>query len=133
MVVGIVLVNVLFSRRYKNLPPGPWGLPILGHMHMLGPYPHRDLAKLAETHGPLMTLRFGQQLTVVASNAAAAKEILNTQDLNFSNRMPISFGELVLPNGHFRPPALCFSLWKYCAVDQSRLLSVYLYIRNNSF
>jgi hypothetical protein len=41
----------------------------------------------------------GQKLAVVVSSAAMAKEILNTQDSNFSSRNRTSFGELVLGNG----------------------------------
>lgn len=99
VVLGILLLKLLFSTKNKNLPPGPRALPIIGNLHLLGPYPHRDLAKLADTYGPVMRLRLGQKPFIVASNRAAAQEILQTHDLNFSNRMAISFGELVLTNG----------------------------------
>ncbi|KAM0913591.1 hypothetical protein ACQ4PT_012031 [Festuca glaucescens] len=73
---------ILFSTKKKKLPPpssngaqrlplAPPGLPILGHLHLLGSLPHRNLRSLAEAYGPVMLLRLGRVPTVVASSAAA--------------------------------------------------------------
>nr|AHI15953.1 flavonoid 3',5'-hydroxylase [Pohlia nutans] len=94
VVVGILLLRV-FTSKPKNLPPGPRGLPIIGSLHLLGKYPHQDLAKLANIYGPVMSLWFGQKLTVVATSPEAAKEFLKTQGPNFSSRLKTSFGEIV--------------------------------------
>ncbi|KAI7746314.1 hypothetical protein M8C21_014130, partial [Ambrosia artemisiifolia] len=72
--------------KTKNLPPGPTRLPIIGNLHLLGDQPHRSLAKLAETHGPIMSLQLGQITTLVISSATAAKDVLQKQDLAFSTR-----------------------------------------------
>ncbi|CAL4959120.1 unnamed protein product [Urochloa decumbens] len=73
--------------RRRLLPPSPpGGLPLLGHLHLLGPLPHRALASMAASCGPVMLLRLGQVPTVVASSAAAAEEALKTRDLSFSGR-----------------------------------------------
>ncbi|KAK8518445.1 hypothetical protein V6N12_017592 [Hibiscus sabdariffa] len=70
----------------SKLPPGPRRLPIFGNLFDLGDKPHRSLAKLARIHGPVMSLKLGSLFTVVVSSEATAKEILQKQDITFSNR-----------------------------------------------
>ncbi|XP_065858108.1 geraniol 8-hydroxylase-like [Euphorbia lathyris] len=69
-----------------RLPPGPFPLPIIGNLLQLGTQPHKSLAKLANIHGPIMSLKLGQITTVVISNATLAKETFQTHDLNLSDR-----------------------------------------------
>ncbi|XP_021290830.1 geraniol 8-hydroxylase-like [Herrania umbratica] len=69
-----------------KLPPGPRRIPILGNLLDLGDKPHKSLAELAKTHGPLMSLKLGSLTTIVVSSAAMAKEVLQNHDLTFSNR-----------------------------------------------
>nr|CAB3499144.1 unnamed protein product [Digitaria exilis] len=73
-------------RRRRGLPPGPRPLPLLGNLHLLGDHPHRSLARLAQTHGPLISLRLGAVTTVVASSPAAAREFLQRHDAVFASR-----------------------------------------------
>lgn len=70
----------------KNPPPSPPKLPIIGNLHQIGPYPHISLRALAEKYGPLMLLKFGSVPVLVVSSADAAREILKTHDLVFSDR-----------------------------------------------
>lgn len=67
-------------------PPGPRPLPLIGNLLELGPKPHKSLSRLAQTHGPIMSLKLGQVTTIVVSSASMAREILQTHDLHFSNR-----------------------------------------------
>ncbi|XP_044973538.1 cytochrome P450 71A1-like [Hordeum vulgare subsp. vulgare] len=69
-----------------RLPPTPPGLPVVGHLHLLGSLPHRSLRALAATYGPVMHLRLGRVPTVVACSAAAAEEAMRTRDLDFASR-----------------------------------------------
>jgi hypothetical protein len=80
----------------RRLPPSPPGLPILGHLPLLGPLPHRKLWAMAQAHGPVMLLRFGRVPTVVASSAAAAQEVMKTRDLAFASRPRIRMAELLV-------------------------------------
>ncbi|KAK8602268.1 hypothetical protein V6N12_052082 [Hibiscus sabdariffa] len=70
----------------SKLPPGPRRLPILGNLLDLGDKPHRSLAKLAQIHGPVLSIQLGSLYTVVVSSEAMAKEVLQKQDLVFYNR-----------------------------------------------
>jgi len=103
VVLGILslLVAKLLTvgNKYKNLPPGPRGLPFIGSLHLLGKFPQQDFTKLVETYGPLMSIWLGPKLAVVATSPAAAEEILKTQDSNFSSRIPTSCADVIIPGG----------------------------------
>ncbi|KQJ84537.1 cytochrome P450 71D7 [Brachypodium distachyon] len=96
-----------------NPPPGPWQLPVIGSLHhMVGALPHRAMRDLASRHGPLMLLRMGEVPVVVASSAAAAREVMKTHDAAFATRPLTStirtathdgFGIVFAPHGdHWR-------------------------------
>ncbi|ONK65933.1 uncharacterized protein A4U43_C06F2480 [Asparagus officinalis] len=91
-IFSFIVLRALFGRwrrRGLRLPPGPLGLPIIGHLHLLGPIAHQALHKLSLRYGPVFFIRLGSLPCVVASSAEAAKEFLKTNDLCFSDRPPI--------------------------------------------
>ncbi|KAH6788408.1 hypothetical protein C2S51_003414 [Perilla frutescens var. frutescens] len=83
------------SAPRKTLPPSPRKVPIIGNLHQLGKYPHRSLQSLSKRYGQLMLLHFGNVEVVVATSAAAAREIMKNQDLVFSNRPKISIPDRI--------------------------------------
>ncbi|GMP48691.1 hypothetical protein CsSME_00015959 [Camellia sinensis var. sinensis] len=74
------------SKTCRKLPPGPALLPVVGNLLKLGNKPHKSLAELAKTHGPIMSLKLGRITTVVISSSTMAKEVLQIQDVAFSSR-----------------------------------------------
>ncbi|XP_047330989.1 cytochrome P450 736A117-like [Impatiens glandulifera] len=85
----LLLKCFLSSQTNKNKinpPPSPRKIPIIGHLHCFAKDPHRSLLSLSRRHGPIMLLHLGSSPAVVISSAAAAKEIMKTHDLIFSNR-----------------------------------------------
>ncbi|KAL0395595.1 UNVERIFIED_CONTAM: cytochrome [Sesamum calycinum] len=86
IVLVYLLQELLSPTKKKRLPPGPRGLPILGHFHLLGKNPHQDLYHLARKHGPIMGLRLGFVPAVVVSSPAGAELVLKTHDLVFASR-----------------------------------------------
>ncbi|WVZ79261.1 hypothetical protein U9M48_026863 [Paspalum notatum var. saurae] len=83
-----------------QLPPSPWALPVIGHLHHLaGALPHRAMRDLAARHGPLMLLRLGGLPVVVASSAAAARELMRARDLDFATRPVTRMVRLAIPAG----------------------------------
>ncbi|KAK8503073.1 hypothetical protein V6N11_066347 [Hibiscus sabdariffa] len=78
----------------SKLSPGPQRLPILENLLDLGDRPHRSLAKLAQVHGPVMSLQLGSLLTVVVSLETTTKEVLQKHDLVFCNRTVVMLSEL---------------------------------------
>nr|GMC63106.1 cytochrome P450 CYP736A12-like [Ipomoea batatas] len=110
VLVAVSLIHGLVKKmKGKKLPPGPRGLPILGHLHLLGKNPHHDLTKLAKHYGPIMHLRFGFADIIVASSPQAAQLFLKTHDLVFASRPPheaakyLSYGQKNLGYSQYGP------------------------------
>ncbi|KAL3533881.1 hypothetical protein ACH5RR_007402 [Cinchona calisaya] len=86
--ISTILFRQLF--RTQKLPPGPLALPIIGHLHLLSPAPHKALHKLSMRYGPLFRVNFGSIPCIVASSPEIAKECLKTHEISFSNRPQIA-------------------------------------------
>ncbi|KAG8094931.1 hypothetical protein GUJ93_ZPchr0012g21776 [Zizania palustris] len=102
IVVPFIYLDHVVSRRARGgrLPPSPWGLPVIGHLHhLVGALPHRAMRDLARRHGPLMLLRLGELPVVVASSADAAREVMKTHDIDFATRPMSRMTRLVFPVG----------------------------------
>ncbi|KAL5723045.1 unspecific monooxygenase [Ranunculus cassubicifolius] len=82
---GTILSQWIFSSK-AQLPPSPSGLPIIGHLHLLNKTPHQSFHKLCTRYGPLIYLRLGSVLCIVASSPQLVKELLVTNGLAFSSR-----------------------------------------------
>nr|QNC49777.1 cytochrome P450 736A295 [Leucophyllum frutescens] len=83
-----LLQQLLSLKNKKKLPPGPKGIPILGHFHLMGKNPHQDFYHLARKHGGIMYMRFGFIPTVIVSSPGAAELFLKTHDLVFASKPP---------------------------------------------
>lgn len=55
-------------REASSLPPGPWGIPVLGCLPFLKGDLHLYLRDLTQKYGSLMSTRLGSQLIVVLSD-----------------------------------------------------------------
>ncbi|KAL6281573.1 hypothetical protein ACE6H2_018454 [Prunus campanulata] len=90
--IAIILIFLTFlwsliqRPRHRKLPPGPWALPVIGNLHMLGNLPHRSLRDLAKKYGPIMSMRLGTKTTIVVSSPEAAELFLKTHDTIFASR-----------------------------------------------
>nr|AKJ23355.1 CYP71AJ25 [Thapsia garganica] len=102
----------LRKTALKNLPPSPPTFPIIGNLHQIGPDPHISLRALAEKFGPLMLLKFGSVPVLVVSSADAAREILKTHDLVFSDRPISSVANRLFYNGRDVAFALYSEYWR---------------------
>ncbi|CAA7023244.1 unnamed protein product [Microthlaspi erraticum] len=96
MILWYIIVAIVFfaytvtaknmRKPKKNLPPGPPRLPLIGNLHQLGSHPHRSMFKLSQKYGSLMSLKFGNVSTVVASTPETVKEVLKTFDAECCSR-----------------------------------------------
>jgi len=81
------------NTQKRLLPPSPTKLPIIGNLHQLGSLPHRSLHKLSKKYGPVMLLHFGSKPVLIASSVDAARDIMKTHDLVWSNRPKSSMAD----------------------------------------
>ncbi|KAH7853615.1 hypothetical protein Vadar_004753 [Vaccinium darrowii] len=87
LTITIITISKFISPKNRPaIPPGPYQWPVIGNIFQLGKLPHLAITRLAQTHGPLISLKLGSQVLVVGSSPAAAKEILKTHDRVLSGR-----------------------------------------------
>ncbi|XP_060928585.1 uncharacterized protein LOC133003016 [Limanda limanda] len=92
LIIALLWVLTVKSRRKSNLPPGPVGLPLVGNLPQLDKNaPFKSFLKFSETYGPVMTLHLGWQRTVVLVGYDAVKEALVDQADDFTGRGPLPF------------------------------------------
>ena len=74
------------SKTQIRHPPSPPALPLVGHLHLLGPALSKSFQALAARYGPLMRLRLGSKSSIIVTNAIIAKEMLKDNEMNFVSR-----------------------------------------------
>ncbi|KAL3838787.1 hypothetical protein ACJIZ3_023378 [Penstemon smallii] len=82
----IILAGIRRRRTSAPIPPGPFSWPVIGNLLQLRSNPHIKLSTMAQTYGPIMSIRLGARLVVVGSSPKAASEILKTHDSILSAR-----------------------------------------------
>ncbi|GIX69326.1 cytochrome P450 2A10 [Caerostris extrusa] len=66
----------LWSKNRK-LPPGPWGVPVLGYYPFLSATPGNDFMELSKKYGKVFSFRtLGGKLFVVLNESSVLKEVL---------------------------------------------------------
>lgn len=93
-----ILIKGAKTGKNKN-PPEPKGAwPIIGHLHLLGGsvITQRVLSDMAETWGPIFTLKPGVHEALVVSDAEIAKECLTTHDKVFASRPKSKAAEIMV-------------------------------------
>ncbi|CAK7338761.1 unnamed protein product [Dovyalis caffra] len=99
--VHVLITSNLLRQKSGGpvLPPGPRQLPIIGNILALGNKPHRKLANLSKTYGPLITLKLGRITTIVISSPVIAKEALQKHDQALSSRPT---RDAIRANNHYK-------------------------------
>lgn len=84
----LFLPLLFFTLKHSSpkLPPGPNAWQVLCNISQFRNKPHVAFQTLAKIYGPLISVRLGGQLIVVASSPTTARAILKTHDRFFSGR-----------------------------------------------
>ncbi|KAL7587828.1 hypothetical protein Lser_V15G41170 [Lactuca serriola] len=135
LAILLVLTGILFWQwwsthvRRRKLPPGPMPLPIIGSLHLLGNLPHRDLHKLSQKYGPIMSIRLGSIQSVIISSPEAAKLFLGTHDAIFASRPNteaakyLSYGSKGMTLTEYGP--YWRSVRKFCTLELLNVMKVH--------
>ncbi|KAK6277568.1 hypothetical protein POUND7_017891 [Theobroma cacao] len=94
----IFLTIKLLTQRKQNLPPSPFTLPIVGHLHLIKNPLYQSLETLSSKYGPVLFLRFGCRRVLVISSPSAVEECFNKNDIIFANRPRTMAGDLLTYN-----------------------------------
>ncbi|KAI8435146.1 hypothetical protein MSG28_003522 [Choristoneura fumiferana] len=120
-IVTFVLGFWIFKKikERKNLPPGPWGLPVVGYLPFIDrEHPHLTLTKLAKQFGPIYGIGMGSIYAVVLSDHKLIREAFAKD--TFSGRAPLFLTHGIMHGNGI----ICAEgpLWK----DQRRLVTTWL-------
>ena len=88
------LINFIVktSKHFRNGSiPGPFPLPIIGNLHLIGKNVHKDFVSLSKQYGEVFAIYFGSQRFVVVSGAKSIKEVLIEKGTHFAGRPQGSF------------------------------------------
>ncbi|KAI3819969.1 hypothetical protein L1987_13823 [Smallanthus sonchifolius] len=82
----LILAFFKSTRAKSHLPPSPFALPIIGHLHLLSPSPHQAFHRLSLRYGPVFRLFMGSEPCVVACSPKTAQEFLRTSENAYLDR-----------------------------------------------
>ncbi|KAL9323778.1 hypothetical protein ACSQ67_008635 [Phaseolus vulgaris] len=102
---SFIFVLFLFSlklffptRKFRNLPPGPFSYPIVGNLLQLQQPFHRTFTQLSQKYGKVFSLWFGPRLVVVASSQSVVQECFTKNDIVLANRPHFLLGKHISYN-----------------------------------
>ncbi|XP_076953118.1 cytochrome P450 76C1-like [Bidens hawaiensis] len=73
------------KRGGTSLPPGPYGLPIVGYLPFLGSNLHEIFTEMAHKYGPIFSIQLGSKLHVVVNSTDLVKGVAHDMDQTFAN------------------------------------------------
>ena len=99
LILSTVFIIKLLNRHHnKNLPPSPFSLPIIGHLHLLKQPLHKTLETLSWQYGPILSLKFGSRSILIVSSPSAVEERFTKNDITFANRPQTMAGDRLTYN-----------------------------------
>lgn len=108
--IYIVQWLIKFMHQLKTLPPGPWGIPVLGFLPFMRREKHNCFMDLAKKYGSVFSTRIGNQLTVVVSDYKLIRENFVKQE--YTNRPDTPFMSVL--DGYGRCPIIIFRCCEMC-------------------
>ncbi|KAM4694846.1 cytochrome P450 2K4-like [Discoglossus pictus] len=93
VILCLCLISLLYGWNrtvYKNFPPGPKPLPIIGNLHMMDvKTPYKTFLELSKKYGSVFSVQMGSQKMVILCGYEAVKEALVNHADEFTDRPTI--------------------------------------------
>uniref|UniRef100_H2ZL05 Uncharacterized protein n=1 Tax=Ciona savignyi TaxID=51511 RepID=H2ZL05_CIOSA len=99
VLLAVMMIYRWHKQKYKNLPPGPTGVPILGCLPFMDTLAELTFTKWSKKYGPIFTVYLGQTRVVVLNSFEAIEEALINQGDKFTGRVHNFFTNFS-NNGH---------------------------------
>jgi hypothetical protein len=123
VIVSGLLVLVFSNRKLTApLPPGPWGLPVVGVLPLMGSRPYLTVQRWWDQYGDVVSVYMGSRLVLIVNGVETMKECFIRQADVFSGRPDNYFkrvtkgkGKCVIENCR-NPSEKCFYVYD-CAVN----------------
>ncbi|GAB6027359.1 hypothetical protein CHUAL_001635 [Chamberlinius hualienensis] len=81
-----------------KLPPGPWGLPLVGYLPWIKKHAYKSFIDIAKQYGGLFSVNLGGETVVVLNDWKAIKATLIDQPNVFSGRKDIYLSRAIVQN-----------------------------------
>lgn len=99
--VAIFLSAVLVYKKYRNMPPGPWGLPFVGFLFsVINEDVVEKYYELSRKYGKIFSVKLGQKNVVVMSDPKMVKDAFTKEE--FSGRPSNEFFKLLGGYGKYK-------------------------------
>ncbi|EZA54128.1 hypothetical protein DMN91_001114 [Ooceraea biroi] len=93
--IGVLLMVrcIQWLRYVRTLPPGPWGVPILGYLPFIKSDLHLRYSELAKKYGSMFSARLGTKLVVVLSDYRIIRDTFRREE--FTGRPHTEFNSIL--------------------------------------
>ena len=127
LILGVILLVCIFVItvwwyygailcKYK-LPPGPWGLPVVGYLPFLGPQPQEKFLRLREKYGDVYSVQMGSFTAIVLNGRIAIKDVLLNSTGVFDSRPDFYSFRVYRDRFAFEDYSEKWIVWKKTVVD----------------
>ncbi|KAG6810836.1 hypothetical protein H0H92_010131 [Tricholoma furcatifolium] len=100
LAVGLAYLLYLvlkWTALRKAMPPGPWGIPLIGNRYQLPPVkPWRKFAEWSRKYGPVSSIFLGSTPVIILGTAQAAWDLLEKRSDIYSSRPRFIMGGEIL-------------------------------------
>ncbi|GAB6032307.1 Cytochrome P450 2 sub R member 1 [Chamberlinius hualienensis] len=97
-VLAVVFVRWLFKTLHliRQMPPGPWGLPLIGYTPWLGKEVYKSFSDIAKVYGGLFSVNVAGETVVIFNDWATVKATLVEKPKTFSGRRYMAISNEIL-------------------------------------